>query len=646
MEKYACDYKQLSKLTNTDISDKMVSLLMSVDLFYQMTAPSSLLELDNLCISSILIAYEPIEKRDQGSIQFNEATKTTWNTYGSSLSRSYFHFPVIYLSDVESETIEATAASINRDKTTSNIKAKHQVHVNFYMGPKNMTSKKCMRQGKCQPLGGLSSWGILGSYPKPAKKIVLAATNTDSSAIFHDMAFGANSAVSGIVTLLSAAEALTAVRGIETDNSIAFALFRGEMYDRTGSLRFVKDIVSFQGCRSYTDKHNVSCFDPPTYSLEWTKLSNNANFKNESDIFSSVIVVDQILGDVFNSNLHLHVIPGSASSLNLANNIMKASSANPSLVNIHNSKPLPSESTLQTFVLSQPWTTKKAALTDTGVILAGYDDNGYGKQFRSIFDVIDTKNDTVISKATEKIAHAATILSRSLFKAANPSSSDLSLVNNIVVKSETVKSLLLCFLQDFSCDTVAKVVNMTKEDIQSIMESSSFAANYGPSNGGPLSLYTGTYSPFAVEAESVRLSELFIRNYLAIQMGTTKSNVEKVCSTDLDCKKLGDPCVKNTNAASNSTLLCISGLCACSNAWFHDSWSPGLKITDDKYDFDNQSISSLTGEMMEIWTEPYWATPEVFVYMKTDNTGNWVALAIGLLVVLVSIFIPCKRLHL
>lgn len=68
----------------------------------------------------------------------------------------------------------------------------------------------------------------------------------DSAAFFHDAAYGANSAVTGVVAVLGAAAALADIPDVaKLPRKIVFAFFQGEAWSFVGSRRFVADLQNF-----------------------------------------------------------------------------------------------------------------------------------------------------------------------------------------------------------------------------------------------------------------------------------------------------------------------------------------------------------------------------------------------------------------
>jgi len=98
--------------------------------------------------------------------------------------------------------------------------------------------------GLCEPLGGKNIWNSLKAVDAQ-RRIVMAVATFDSSAFFHDLAFGANADASGLVALLGAIEALAKVDLAQLKRQIIFAIFTAESWGYIGSRSFVKDISNF-----------------------------------------------------------------------------------------------------------------------------------------------------------------------------------------------------------------------------------------------------------------------------------------------------------------------------------------------------------------------------------------------------------------
>lgn len=90
----------------------------------------------------------------------------------------------------------------------------------------------------------------------------MAIAALDSNAFFHDLATGADADMSGVVSLVLAANALSSLYRDGAPNllerQILFAFFVGESFGYIGSERFVYDITQFE-CKKQEGNH---CVDP------------------------------------------------------------------------------------------------------------------------------------------------------------------------------------------------------------------------------------------------------------------------------------------------------------------------------------------------------------------------------------------------
>ena len=130
------------------------------------------------------------------------------------------------------------------------------------------TSLTCLARRTCAPLGGHSAFASVPPRPdvvgdessadssgrdSSAASFVLVSARMDASSLFHDAAFGANAAMSGLVAVLAAAEAFAAAtRRFDASRVEAgdapvdatpalFAAFGGEAFGFAGSRRFARE---------------------------------------------------------------------------------------------------------------------------------------------------------------------------------------------------------------------------------------------------------------------------------------------------------------------------------------------------------------------------------------------------------------------
>ena len=130
------------------------------------------------------------------------------------------------------------------------------------------TSLTCLARRTCAPLGGHSAFASVPPRPdvvgdessadssgrdSSAASFVLVSARMDASSLFHDAAFGANAAMSGLVAVLAAAAAFAAAtRRFDASRVEAgdapvdatpalFAAFGGEAFGFAGSRRFARE---------------------------------------------------------------------------------------------------------------------------------------------------------------------------------------------------------------------------------------------------------------------------------------------------------------------------------------------------------------------------------------------------------------------
>jgi hypothetical protein len=182
-----------------------------------------------------------------------------WNPTGRGLLTERFQFPIVALFAADTATFVAQA-QLNKEGGYDSY-PQYAAHFFFNMGPSGLTSASCLGQQSCLPLGGQSVWSTMGSLDGASRRLskakhdssrwepyqiasdashkangrkvhkldaraefasaarrldgalpqryVVAIAQTDATSLFHDVAFGADAAVSGLVALLAAAQALS-----------------------------------------------------------------------------------------------------------------------------------------------------------------------------------------------------------------------------------------------------------------------------------------------------------------------------------------------------------------------------------------------------------------------------------------------------
>jgi len=198
-----------------------------------------------------------------------------WNPDGFGAARARFENTPIVLLDASGADVARTFAAANGERGTSRVaEMRFPMDAAAAAGEAN-PARRCLEQRTCQPIGGHS---VLASVPPSPSTLenkirpyLLVAARLDATALFHDAAFGANAAMSGLVALLAVAKTyadaiqktreskLYASSDASNDASnaisrsiaferflnedavpITFAAFGAEAWGRAGSRRFAR----------------------------------------------------------------------------------------------------------------------------------------------------------------------------------------------------------------------------------------------------------------------------------------------------------------------------------------------------------------------------------------------------------------------
>ncbi|RKO88186.1 Nicastrin-domain-containing protein, partial [Blyttiomyces helicus] len=234
----------------------------------------------------------------QYGLYANQSSSTwhQWNPLGSALASENFDFPIFGLSPQTDGYFQAIGSV--REATRANRASGYSNYPLYAMQFDSamwaaVDSSTCLRRGWCSPIGGISIWS---SYSpnitrNDGKPIIIVAAKLDATAFFHDLAVGASSTLTGIVTSLAVADALAKVRGaVSTGYNISnfpkhivFTHFTGEVWGFAGSQRFVSDISTPFVCRDTSPGPTTNCplqgavcVDPCMPDTEFTRLNLNA----------------------------------------------------------------------------------------------------------------------------------------------------------------------------------------------------------------------------------------------------------------------------------------------------------------------------------------------------------------------------------
>eukprot|EP00884_Botryococcus_braunii_P020474 jgi/Botrbrau1/710/Bobra.160_2s0033.1 len=168
-----------------------------------------------------------------------------WNRNGTHVLDLKLDFPVLLLDNVTGPEAIARASS---NKASAYNGRLHYATVDSSMQAK-ASSPRCIQDQSCQPLGGHSVWAALppflqGTEGPPADlPITLVLASIDSNGLFHTELKGADNPMSGLISMLAAAEIL----GNSSDakffrRRLVFVALAGEPWGYMGSKRLLWEL--------------------------------------------------------------------------------------------------------------------------------------------------------------------------------------------------------------------------------------------------------------------------------------------------------------------------------------------------------------------------------------------------------------------
>uniref|UniRef100_A0A8C6PLJ7 Nicastrin n=1 Tax=Nothobranchius furzeri TaxID=105023 RepID=A0A8C6PLJ7_NOTFU len=200
---------------------------------------------------------------------------TVWNPLGNNLSYEEFDFPIFSLKD-DNDTQAMRQCYMDHNRPVNGSKPRYPLcamQLFSHMSAVTDTAT-CMRRNSiamslnpefvCDPLGDVNIWAL--SKPlnvtekghKPGESVIIAAARLDSRSFFFDIAPGAESTASGLVTLLAVAHALrNATQEAQLNTTIMYTFFHGETFDYIGSSRMVFDMERNQSIIDLDNVHSV-----------------------------------------------------------------------------------------------------------------------------------------------------------------------------------------------------------------------------------------------------------------------------------------------------------------------------------------------------------------------------------------------------
>lgn len=149
-------------------------------------------------------------------------------------------------------------------------------------------STECLKKNTCYPVGGYSVWSSLSpinettfnrSNPDNRTEIVAVTAPMDSSALFHDLAYGAAAEASSVAVLMAVVKSVSDYWRKKKPQTFTrypmYFAFNGQSYGFAGSGRLLEDVSRFD-CKE-PDKVTGYCRNPVASSLKFRAL-NISNF--------------------------------------------------------------------------------------------------------------------------------------------------------------------------------------------------------------------------------------------------------------------------------------------------------------------------------------------------------------------------------
>ena len=219
-----------------------------------------------------------------------------WVLNATGLASTFYSIPMVAVSGSTAQDVLAKARE-NRKRGADAYPA-HAVRMWFPMGPGTLDSSGCLQEGTCDYMGGQTVWAsstplwanFTDQVQEPNKRqYIMAVAAADALAQFHDLAFGADAAASGVVAVIAAASALGEGHRQGRWNltqlplGMLWGAFQGEQLGRLGSRQWVQDVETFTcepdrlkwGNASPTGK--PLCLNPVRTDMAFQAVGNVSN---------------------------------------------------------------------------------------------------------------------------------------------------------------------------------------------------------------------------------------------------------------------------------------------------------------------------------------------------------------------------------
>ncbi|KAM4556142.1 nicastrin [Fundulus diaphanus] len=527
---------------------------------------------------------------------------TVWNPLGNGLSYEEFDFPIFSLKD-DNDTQLIKQCYVDHNSPVNGSDPQYPLcamQLFSHMSAVTNTAT-CMRRNSngftfspesiCEPLGDHNIWApakplnTTQKGHKAGESVVMATARLDSRSLFSEIGPGAESAASGLVTLLAAAHALrNATQEAPLNRTIFYTFFHGETFDYIGSSRMVYDMEKNQ-------------------------------FPIDLDNVHSVLEIGQV-GLFSSSKVWLHTDPVSRRNGSVEEEVKKlvsnlqtaAKGLNVSVEEPGVTQPLP-PSSLQRFLRARPF---------PGVVIEDYSSSFTNRYYQSMFDNADnlkmsyppnlTPEEQLnhVTDTAKSLAELATMVARALFVQAGGEESQ---VGAIKADELLVSRMLYSF-----------VIASNNSWIQELVPSESAAQ-----------LINETANFYISVERQTSLPTVLVQHLLANLTGSTANVTQEDCKNqrenqdDKESKHLYSYSWVQGAAPPNSTER--KGFCVRSTVHGSKALSPAFELED------------YTSKDYSTWTESNWKQIKGRIFLVASHDLEMLTLGLGIGVLLTSLLL-------
>lgn len=530
---------------------------------------------------------------------------TLWNPEGNGLSYEEFDFPIFSLKD-DNDTQVIRQCYLDHNLGVNGSDPQYPLcAMQLFSHMSAVTdTPTCMRRSKiqhdfsispemvCDPLGGFNVWASTRPINNTEKghkmfqSVVIAAARLDSRSFFFDLAPGAQSSASGLITLLAAAQALKNITETAQPNkTILYTFFEGETFDYIGSSKMVYDM-------------------------------ENKQFALDLDNVHSVVEVGQVGLRVANSPIYLHTDPVSRRNSSVEEEVKKlidnfqAAAAN-TKVPVEEplvSQPLP-PSSFQRFLRARPF---------PGIVIQDHNSTFTNKYYESMFDNPENLNVTYppdltpeqqlinVTETAKALTDVATLVAQALFLQAG---GDAGQAASIAADSQIVAQMLYGFLVRSKNSWFEQII--PSDLVRNLVDR-------------PTNFYTGVYMQ---KSEA----SFLVEHILANLTGTVVNVTQEDCKSQRDNKDDKDSkhfysylWVQGALAVNSSTR---DSFCVKSTVRLPSARSPAFELEEWK------------STEFSTWTESRWKKITGRIFLVASHDLEMLTLGVGIGVLLVSLLL-------